>query len=435
MQQKPERVIYFKDLFFSALYRWKWMVLAAVLCAALLGGMELLSGGDIETMDATAITSETQLKIDHHRQTLELAEEGIAAQEDYLQNSKLMKLDTYNAYTAGFHLYPCPTSLQNVAEGTVPYDNTARILRAYAVFVTGADTVQLLAEEFGLEVKYMAELVRANITGTESVTVTVRGENPEEAERLAVAVRRLVEERKPTVDSTVEDHALTVIDFTTGPRVDSDLQTAQNDAQQKLLNLKNSRVTSTVELEKLLPSELMAGGPNPALFAVVGAVLGIFLVAAVAWVGHIGSSKVYSAKGLKAYTGLTLLGCVPSDKKRGSVERWLRRLEGRTVHDQADVAALNIRNRCKENSRLLLMGSYEQHTVTAITGLLQEQGITCILCGNPVESAEALKQLPLCDGVVLVETCGCSRYDDILWAKETAQAQEKTILGCVLVDG
>ena len=434
MEQKPERAIYFKDLFFAALYRWKWMVLAAVICGVVLGSMQVLFPGETETMNTTAITSETQLKIDHHRQTLELAEAGIAAQEDYLKNSRLMALDAYSAYTAGFHLYPCPASLQNVEEGTVPYDNTPRILRSYAVFVTAADTVQALADEFGMEVKYMAELVRASITGTESVTVTVRGADPEEAEKLAQAVRRLVEAQKGTVDSTVEPHELTVIDFATGPRVDSDLQTAQNEAQQKLLNLKSSRVTSTVELEKLLPSELMTGGPNPLLFGIVGAVLGVLLVAVVAFVGHIGSGKVYSAKALKAYTGLTLLGCVCSDKKRGPVERLLRRLEGRADYGKTDVAALNIAGRC-EGRKLLLMGSYAGETVKSLTDKLTEKGITCILCGKPGESAEALEQLPLCDGVVLVETCGLSRYDDILWAKETAQAQGKALVGCVLIDG
>lgn len=435
MQQKSERAIYFKDMLFAALYRWKWMVLAAVICAVLLGGMEFLSGGDTETMDATAITSETQLKIDHHRQTLQLAEVGIAAQEDYLNNSRLMSLNAYSAYTAGFHLYPCPASLQNVAEGTVPYDNTARILRSYAVFFTRADTIESLADDFGMEPKYMAELVRANITGTESLTVTVRGENPEEAARLATAVRGLIDNQTMAVNETIEAHDLTIIDFQTGPRVDSDLQSAQNDAQQKLLNLKNSRVTSTVELEKLLPSELMSGGPNPALFAVVGAALGIFLVAALACVGYIGSSKVYSGKVLREYTGLTVLGCVRSDKKRGPVERWLRRLEGRADYDKTDVAALNIINRFEDKKKLLIMGSYAEKTVASIIGLLQEKGITCILCGDPGESAEALKQLPGCDGVVLVETCGQSRYDDVIWAKETAEAQGKAPIGCVLIDG
>ena len=67
--------------------------------------------------------------------------------------------------------------------------------------------------------------------------------------------------------------------------------------------------------------------------------------------------------------------------------------------------------------------------------VLQGAGIRCTLGSALETSAAALELLAQCDGVVLVETCGRSRYDRVLWQLETAKDYGKELLGCVVIGG
>lgn len=434
MEQRPERTIYFKDLLFSVLYQWKWLVAAALVCGLLLGVMDVYTTRKSMTMNTTSLTPENQLKIDQYQHTLEQTEAAMEAQAEYLNNSVLMSLDAYGAYMSGVHLYPCPDSMKNVQEGTTPYDNTARILRAYAVYINNGETLKALGEPFGMEGRYTAELVRTNIGGASYLTVTVRGRDDEEAQQLAEAVTAALRTQTDEISASIEPHELTVIPFSTGPEMDTELLSVQTTAQQKLVSLKNTWTTATTELQKLTPTELKPGKANPLLMGAVGIVLGICLVAAVVVMQHIASGTVYSVRTLKDQTGMTVLGCVCGKERRG-LRRRLRLLEGRSAYGETDVVSLNLRNRCTDMKKLVIMGCYDETFLAPLVEKLSEGGCAVSLCGNPETSAKVFEELSECDGVVLVETCGVSRYDRIRWELETAAAHGKTPLGCVLIDG
>ena len=57
-QERSAQTIYFKDLFFSVLYKWKWLVIAAVVGGLLLGGVELLTSGVSTTLNPVTLTPE-----------------------------------------------------------------------------------------------------------------------------------------------------------------------------------------------------------------------------------------------------------------------------------------------------------------------------------------------------------------------------------------
>ncbi len=432
--QQPERIIYFKDLVFAILYKWKWIVLAVLVGAIALGGMELLNKKNTVTLNSVSITPENQIKIDQLQTTLEITERNIKSQTAYLDQSVLMTLNPYAAYTAGMYVHVCPASLAEVSGSVQTYDRTYSILSAYLAAMNAPETMAALGQEFGMESIYLRELITLEITSGKYLSITVRGHDLQEAQEIADVLQKLLEVEKDTVSSAIENHSVTVVPFATGPKMDTSLYDTQNSAYQKLTTLKNTKVSTTTELDKLLPTELVPGEAKPLLFAIVGAVLGFCVVAGIACVGHLASGKVYSARTLKDHTGIRILGRI-NGKKRNFIDSWLRKLEGRSVYQELDAVTANIVNRCTDVKNLLLLGCYDAKILEPLTAELDRTGVQCTVCADPTCSAQAIKALPGCDAAVLVETCARSSYDNVIWSMDTVEEYGKTLIGCVLIDG
>ena len=199
--------------------------------------------------------------------------------------------------------------------------------------------------------------------------------------------------------------------------------------------MKNELTSVETELKRYSPTELESGSSNPLVFAVIGAFLGVVIVAVCAWLSYICGSKIYNAKVLENRTGIRILGCVAADKKRDPITRWFRKLDGRAMHTAPDAVTVNIRNLAKDAKKLLVMGNFQAEAMADLTKKLEEGGISCVVCADPSVKADALEALPDCDKVVLVETCGQSRYEAVEWAIKTVEDHEKPLLGCVLING
>ena len=420
--QQGERTIYFKDLVFSVLYKWRAVLVAMLIGAVLLGGMEWLGGTDDVTLHSVSLTPENQLKVDQYRNTLERTERLIDSHAAYLQESILISLDSYKAYTAGVYV--------SVETEDAP---SAAIVYAYHAVLMDTATMETVGKQYDMAPVYLAELISVEVKDTNVLGVTVRGRTLEEAEAIAASLRQAVEAQQETVTQAMGPHKLQMRSFRSGPAVDKTLFSLQDAAQQRMTSLKNTAASATTELNRLLPTQLQPGKTQPLLFAVVGGILGALLVAAAVCVMHVASAKVYSARTLKDRTGVRILGRI-CGKQRKSVDRWLRKLEGRAMGTDPDGIVVNIANRCAEYKQLLVFGSCDEAKLRPLTEALTNAGIQCTLCAEAAGSAQALKALPNCDAAVLVETCGESTYDDVIWTVETVNEYGKPLLGCVLLD-
>ena len=430
--QQAERTIYFKDLVFSIMYRWRTVLVAMLVGAVLMGGMEWIGGSNEVTLNTVSITPENQIKIDQYRSTLERTQKLIDSHSVYLEQSILISLDSYAAYTAGIYASVYPMSEAEAEDA--PYDQTAAILHAYRTGIMDTAAMEAIGKKHDIEQIYLVELITTEVTNTGILRITVRGRTPEEAEAITASLKETLQSQQENISQVIMPHKLQMSSFHSGPVIDKALYDLQNTAQQRLTTLKNTATTTTTELNKLLPTQLQAGQAQPVLFAVVGAFLGAFLVAVIACVQHIGSGKVYSARTLKDRTGVRILGCV-CGKNRSSIDRWLRKLEGRTIYTQPDGIIANIVNRCTEYKHLLVFGCCDADMIRPLMDELTRSGIQCTLCPEPAGSVQAIKALPNCNAAVLVETCGESAYDDVIWTMETVGEYGKTLLGCVLIDG
>ena len=154
-------------------------------------------------------------------------------------------------------------------------------------------------------------------------------------------------------------------------------------------------------------------------FAVLGGVLGAFIVVFGVCVIFLMSDKVYSAKELKNRYGVKILGALPAKACKCPIDQWLNELEGRVFEaDEAirnGLIAQNVRNGIGDVKKLLVVGSVDAVHVEALAKALETElpEITVVAGGNMLKDVETLKKLPECDGVVLVEACGLSKYGDI----------------------
>lgn len=371
------------------------------------------------------------MKVDLLESTQERLTASIAAQTEYLENSLLMTIDPYTAVSSGIYLRVSP---EGITDQEIYRHQMASILRSYYTHLLAPETLSGIAEQFDIDVVYLRELITLDFSTESYLGITVRGRDQQEAEALRDAIRQAIEASREAIAEDLGVHTMSIIPFTLGPRVENGLYDTQNAAHQKLTTMINTLTSTTTELKRLMPQALTSGGTSPVLFAAIGGVLGFILVAAVAFILHLASGKVYSARVLKDQTGMKILGCLPG-KKRNAIDRWLRKLEGRAQADAAEAVAANIANRTKDTRALLLLGSYEEAFLEPLVKALESRGKVCTVCADPANSVKAMDAIDGCETAVLVETCGISAYESVIWAKTTLEEYGKNLLGCVVIDG
>ena len=113
--------------------------------------------------------------------------------------------------------------------------------------------------------------------------------------------------------------------------------------------------------------------------------------------------------------------------------------EGRLTENSPENMALiaaNIRNYCKDVKVVLVSSDLETEQTERNGAELQRAlpDIRFESYGSLLRDPEALRKLPVCDGVLLVLVCGKSRYSQVKKSLERVTDAGKTVLGCVVVE-
>ena len=430
-QENKGQTIYFKDLLFCVLHQWKWLVIATLVGAILLGGVQILGSNQEVSIDSVTIMPETQEKLDMLLDTEERLNASIVSHSAYLENSVLMTLDPYTAISSGIYLQAFP---EGIADSEAYNHKMAAIFRSYYAELMSASTMDQLAQSLQIESVYLRELISTDFSNESYLTITARGRDQQEAEAIRDVILQTLESCTAELCQTLGQHTISAIGFTIGPRVDNGLYDTQKTAQQKLTTLTNSLTSNTTEINRLLPQQLTSGDENPIIFAGVGGAMGFCFVVALALLMHLASGKVYSARLVQDQTEVKVLGCLKG-KKHNAIDSWLRKLEGRAQEDAAPAIATNIANRTKDTPELLLLGSYDAASLQPLAEALEKLGKRCTLCADPAKSAQAMAAIDQCQVAILVETCGISTYENIIWEKDTIADYSKNLLGCVVIEG
>lgn len=426
--EQEKQIVYFSDLFFAVLRRWKAIVVLALVFALALGGLQYLKSAkktDLTDTDSTAAS------IAYNEQQLEIISENILNQQKYMTESVLMTMDPYSSgkVTVDVYVY---TDYQIMP--SMEYQNTDKtmaVMRSYITELQSQQALDAFCAATGIDSAYVTELITTEtVAASNLLSITVRCPNPDNAGKLADAVVQQLEGAQETVAGRITDHEISVVSTPSTEPVDLEVAKAQSDAALRLTNLQLSLETAKTELKTLRNYASDTKTISPVSMAVLGAFAGMLLAAVWAVVAHLCSNKIYSGRVLENRVDIRVLGAIAE-----GTPTLLNKLEGRAAEPLYDVLAMNIRNYCGERDRVLLLGSISDTHKAALSKELQALGISAAFDGSLLTTASALKQLRESDAVVLIYTCGKSRYSQAEKEISMLGDQGKTLLGCVLLNG
>ena len=464
-------------LMMTLLHKLKPILLTAVVCAVLFGGVagvQAAKGGSTsaekQKVYEQALDEYEQKKADYafeqkqyeqstanNQQMQKQAQETLEQARDYAENSLLGKLNAYNVWTAQADVYV------DAADAS----RTAALLTAYSNQLTSGDALEQAAEAVNLQARYLTGVIAAEpqVSGTETVTysgvLTLRAYAADQvrAQAMLDAMLGQLNRLHDSISAAVGSHDVRVISTGISQGVSMELRAAQQEnnvdiqeLQNQLVELQSAQQTlddnwnSTKSDWKNISEPALDGGAasSVAKYLLIGFLLGGILACGVVVVKFLLDGMVYSASELNRSTGLPVLGALASDrtKKAGKLDAKLYQMEGRP-DGSADAEMLclmaqTIRSRAPEAKNILVTGDLPADQLEALAAALQAteplRGQSVTAAESILKAAATVPHVVAADAIVLAADCTVTRTDAVREQNEKIVRLGKQILGCIVYE-
>ena len=464
-------------LMVTLLHKLKPILLTAVVCAVLFGGVagvRAAKGGSTSAEKQKAyeqaLDEYEQKKADYafeqkqyeqstanNQQMQKQAQETLEQARDYAENSLLGQLNAYNVWTAQADVYV------DAADAS----RTAALLTAYSNQLTSGDALEQAAEAVNLQARYLTGVIAAEpqVSGTETVTysgvLTLRAYAADQvrAQAMLDAMLGQLNRLHDSVSAAVGSHDVRVISTGISQGVSMELRAAQQEnnvdiqeLQSQLVELQSAQQTlddnwnSTKSDWKNISEPALGGGAasSVAKYLLIGFLLGGVLACGVVVVKFLLDGMVYSASELNRSTGLPVLGALASDrtKKAGKLDAKLYQMEGRP-NGSADAEMLclmaqTIRSRAPEAKNILVTGDLPADQLEALAAALQAteplRGQSVTAAESILKAAATVPHVVAADAIVLAADCTVTRTDAVREQNEKIVRLGKQILGCIVYE-
>lgn len=464
-------------LMVTLLHKLKPILLTAVVCAVIFGGVagvRAAKGGSTSAEEQKAyeqaLDEYEQKKADYafeqkqyeqstanNQQMQKQAQETLEQARDYAENSLLGKLNAYNVWTAQADVYV------DAADAS----RTAALLTAYSNQLTSGDALEQAAEAVNLQARYLTGVIAAEpqVSGTETVTysgvLTLRAYAADQvrAQAMLDAMLGQLNRLHDSISAAVGSHGVRVISTGISQGVSMELRAAQQEnnvdiqeLQNQLVELQSAQQTlddnwnSTKSDWKNISEPALDGGAasSVAKYLLIGFLLGGVLACGVVVVKFLLDGMVYSASELNRSTGLPVLGALASDrtKKAGKLDAKLYQMEGRP-DGSADAEMLclmaqTIRSRAPEAKNILVTGDLPADQLEALAAALQAteplRGQSVTAAESILKAAATVPHVVAADAIVLAADCTVTRTDAVREQNEKIVRLGKQILGCIVYE-
>ena len=464
-------------LMMTLLHKLKPILLTAVVCAVLFGGVagvRAAKGGSTSAEEQKAyeqaLDEYEQKKADYafeqkqyeqstanNQQMQKQAQETLEQARDYAENSLLGKLNAYNVWTAQADVYV------DAADAS----RTAALLTAYSNQLTSGDALEQAAKAVNLQARYLTGVIAAEpqVSGTETVTysgvLTLRAYAADQvrAQAMLDAMLGQLNRLHDSISAAVGSHGVRVISTGISQGVSMELRAAQQEnnadiqeLQSQLVELQSAQQTlddnwnSTKSDWKNISEPARDGGAasSVAKYLLIGFLLGGVLACGVVVVKFLLDGMVYSASELNRSTGLPVLGALASDrtKKAGKLDAKLYQMEGRP-DGSADAEMLclmaqTIRSRAPEAKNILVTGDLPADQLEALAAALQAteplRGQSVTAAESILKAAATVPHVVAADAIVLAADCTVTRTDAVREQNEKIVRLGKQILGCIVYE-
>lgn len=464
-------------LMVTLLHKLKPILLTAVVCAVLFGGVagvRAAKGGSTSAEKQKAyeqaLDEYEQKKADYafeqkqyeqstanNQQMQKQAQETLEQAQDYAENSLLGQLNAYNVWTAQADVYV----------DTADASRTAALLTAYSNQLTSGDALEQAAEAVNLQARYLTGAIAAEpqVSGTETVAysgvLTLRAYAADQvrAQAMLDAMLGQLNRLHDSISAAVGSHDVRVISTGISQGVSMELRAAQQEnnadiqeLQSQLVELQSAQQTlddnwnSTKSDWKNISEPALGGGAasSVAKYLLIGFLLGGVLACGVVVVRFLLDGMVYSASELNRSTGLPVLGALASDrtKKAGKLDAKLYQMEGRP-DGSADAEMLclmaqTIRSRAPEAKNILVTGDLPADQLEALAAALQAteplRGQSVTAAESILKAAATVPHVVAADAIVLAADCTVTRTDAVREQNEKIVRLGKQILGCIVYE-
>lgn len=464
-------------LMMTLLHKLKPILLTAVVCAVLFGGVagvRAAKGGSTSAEKQKAyeqaLDEYEQKKADYafeqkqyeqstanNQQMQKQAQETLEQAQDYAENSLLGQLNAYNVWTAQADVYV------DAADAS----RTAALLTAYSNQLTSGDALEQAAEAVNLQARYLTGVIAAEpqVSGTETVAysgvLTLRAYAADQvrAQAMLDAMLGQLNRLHDSISAAVGSHGVRVISTGISQGVSMELRATQQEnnadiqeLQSQLVELQSAQqalddnLASAKSTWESAEEPALGGGAasSVAKYLLIGFLLGGVLACGVVVVRFLLDGMVYSASELNRSTGLPVLGALASDrtKKAGKLDAKLYQMEGRP-DGSADAEMLclmaqTIRSRAPEAKNILVTGDLPADQLEALAAALQAteplRGQSVTAAESILKAAATVPHVVAADAIVLAADCTVTRTDAVREQNEKIVRLGKQILGCIVYE-
>lgn len=456
-----------KELLYGVMKAWRPVLGLGLGCAVLLGGYKasqsLAGQMDAEYASDQQEQYEADLLVyesarESYEREIENMVNSLDSQQEYLQNSVLMQISPYEKGTAAADLY-VKTDYQ-IMPG-MDYQNqdyTDALVKAYGTSLKEDGVLEAVAEQMGLELRYLKELISVTPDlESDVLTVTVAHTDEAAAGRLLDLLLEGLEEKEEELSESVGAHDLVVLSQTTDSVVDLSLSDSQKRVADSLTTLQDSLEEKEKALSQLSKPSLSPGSRRAVLsvgvkYGVLGGVMGVLLGAFCACLFWLFRDKAEDGGELELRFGFPELGTFGSRKKRwfSCVDRLVDRMFGKKPAADDETVYRRIEARIRyyyPEAKQLYLGQLSRsgnaggpaekfagELAKEFAGRLKEAfpERTLQWGGALAEDPEALGHAASSDGVILVVEKGRTAYQEIQREAEAAKSCGARILGFVL---
>ncbi len=469
---RRERIIDIKALLRCTLEKWRLLIIAGLICAAVMGGMEgytqykaYRKGVEAEAAQAeeAAASAGSQESASLKDQELKMMSDRLEEKNRYYSESILGKIDPANEGFASADLIisarPAQTADQAESDSEYNYIRSREfnILNFYTNAALYRTDLTEAAEALGTKAQLLGELITVTDSNKSDSMITIKVIYPtqEGAKTILDSVVGQVSDLYAEAQRTYGEHTFTIANEVSSTIVDTAMYKWSNNRAAEITALINSRKTldknlssGTTTAKKAVTISKKSAVKAAVRRGAIGLLAGIFGALALVALYLIMTGVVLSGRELNRQYSLRRIACIPG-RKYGSLkgpDKWVASIDSAYYNHPNRATCVQVANANLET----LLGAAGRDAQVAMVGDLSDEYLekaaaeftkTARAAGSRVryyavplssQTPEGVEAIRRCDAAVLVAKAGRSTYKGVGDVLDTAELLGRDVAGSVV---
>lgn len=451
------RIIHVDHMARTICGNWKVLIVGILICSAIFGGKNFLEQKNkLDSISAKAEITEKNVSVHtdeyYNVKSIVEYEDMIAKQQEYNENSILMKIDPVHKWgRSDRYIFKIPSN----DNGDYVVDNGV-IASEYLKYLTSSEMFENIANALGniCEESYLREVIIFDGSNAGNISVNVYFYNKDSVNIICEEIKNNIFLYQEEMLNVTGEHDVTIFERGAEENTDMELATKQNSNRSALISLQdtwkvrcselNSKEIEYLELyrtarnkedyvegqaliKEVTENKTTNGVSKLSLIKSVltGGILGLAVGIVLLCFKYIYSSKILNEQNFVDMYGLSILG---------KIEMKVHDLN--SVNMIAVKLYLNLMKNDSNNVAIIgsIFGEDFDSCSILLSKALEKNGISTVIIGNIANLPEKYKILEQAQQVVLIEKLGVSEFGVIEEEVKLCIDAGRLIEGVVLID-